>query len=307
LLGFGGRLLNAHGEEFLYRYDPTPIQHANRDQLSRAIALEVKNGGGTPRGGVLVDASGVARERIRDVHFESYFRDLDLDVHSTPSEVTAAPHYFLGGVRIDAAGRTSVPGLFAAGEVCGGLHGANRLTGTALPEVLVFGAAAGTAAAAFAVGSAIPELESGARKIQIDRIAALLTEGADNPRRVGPIAARLRHSLQENAAVIKSSASLGTVLADIEDIERRERPSIRVSSCERRFNWELLQVLELDNMLLVGRLHCQAAMLREESRGAHNRLDFPVVDDNHWRMRLVCRDDKGRADFRREPLPALAE
>ena len=305
LLGFGAQLLNARGEEFLARYEPAPIQHATRDQLSRAIALEVLNGGGTPRGGVLVDASGVPPERVRDVHFESYFRDLDLDVHAAPCEVTAAPHYFLGGVRIDSAGRTSLPGLFAAGEVSGGLHGANRLTGTSLPEVLVFGAAAGTAAAAFAAASATPKLAAGAYKVQIDRIAALSTGSSGNSSRVARCAARLRHSLQQNAAILKSATSLRSVLADIEDIERRERPSIRIPSGKLRFNWELMEALELDNMLLLGRLHCQAALLREESRGAHNRLDFPETDDERWRVRLVCRAGKGKADFRQEPLAAV--
>jgi succinate dehydrogenase/fumarate reductase flavoprotein subunit len=297
LLGFGGRLLNVHREEFFARYSNAPLATATRDEVARAIALEVAAGRGTPSGGVFVDARDVPPGKIRDVHFEAYFHDIGLYVEREPQEVMAAPHYALGGIRIDADGRSTVPGLFAAGEVAGGVHGANRLTGSALPEVIVFGAAAGRAAAKEAAEpKKAPRAGDDAARLARD-------DAAEGGLSVGAAASRLRRALQSGAGVLKTADSLDEALQSVEAAER-DLPSIRFRSPTKRFNWELVQFLELRCMARAGRLHALAARARRESRGAHQRLDFPNRDDGEWRARLAVRRGERGPVFEKVAAPA---
>lgn len=290
LLGFGARLLNGRGEPFFHRYSDLPIQQATRDALSRAIALEVAAGRGSPHGGAFVDARAVAPATLRDVHFEGYFQDLDIDVGRDLQEVAPTPHFTLGGVRIDTDGRTDVPGLFAAGEVAGGLHGANRLTGVALPETLVFGAAAGRAAALTArrpgdqpvPGSAWP-----------DHIAAALRPPRRDTPHLGEAAAALRNAMQGGAGVLKSAASLATARRELDSVAAM-LPQLASRQPGLRLNWELARILELRHMLTAARLHVQAALRRTESRGAHLRVDHPMQDDVHWRCHQLLRGEACR-------------
>lgn len=282
LLGFGARLLNGRGEEFFHRYSPLPIQVATRDVLSRAIVLEVAAGRGSPHGGALVDARAVAPETLRDVHFEGYFRDLALDVGRDPAEVAPTPHFTLGGVRIDREGRSDVAGLYAAGEVAAGLHGANRLTGVALPETLVFGAAAGRAAAAHRAPGLAP-LRDGPWH---EAIAAASRARPAAPH-LGEAASLLRTAMQEGAGVLKSAASLRATLAKLDGVAAM-LPLLASRQPGLVLNWELARILELRHMLDAARLHARAALLREESRGAHLRLDHPE-ESPRWRCHLLAR------------------
>ncbi|MCC7426873.1 MAG: FAD-binding protein [Alphaproteobacteria bacterium] len=302
LLGFGAQLLNGKGEAFFHNYETVPIQKATRDQLARAMALEVAAGRGSPNGGCYVDARGVDPATLRDVHFEAYFADLGLDAGRDLLEVAPTPHFTIGGVRIDADGATDVSGLFAAGEVTGGLHGANRLTGVALPETLVFGAAAGRAAARHAAergrmadgGNApVPDWLGHALRIEV------ATGGEPH---VGQVSARLREAMQAGAGVLKSSASLRAALAVLDAIEAEELPRLSSRQGGLRLNWELLQLVELRHMLLSARLHCLAALAREESRGAHLRTDYPDEGGAAWAGHLVARrgpDDSAAFLFER--------
>jgi succinate dehydrogenase/fumarate reductase flavoprotein subunit len=285
LLGFGARLLNGQGEEFFHRYDPRPIQAATRDALSRAIALEVAAGRGTKHGGAFVDARAIPADRLRDVHFELYFRDLDLDASRDLLEIGPTPHFTLGGVRIDRDGRSDVPGLYAGGEVAGGLHGANRLTGVALPEALVFGAAAGRAAAAEAQRP--PDALQPAEAWQ-DAIAQASRDPAPGAPHLGEVAARLRGAMQRGAGVLKDAAGLRAALAELDAIEAA-LPHLRARQKALRLNWEVARILELRHMLSAARLHATAALRRTESRGAHLRLDHPAQDDARWLRHLVAR------------------
>lgn len=299
LLGFGARLINASGEEFFHKNARGAIHLATRDEVARAIALEVRAGGGTPLGGVYVDARAMPAAQVRDVHFEAYYQDLGLHAERDLQEVSTAAHYGLGGIRIDPAGRTSVPGLYAAGEVTGGLHGANRLTGTALPEAVVFGAAAGAAAAREGRTAPRARCESRLRAW----VESLLTRAATGPMRpVGEVTALLRGLMQRNAGVLKTGDALRAALDEIAAIERDHLPATRPRALQRRFNWEVVQCLELRCMLIAARLHCLAALAREESRGAHQRLDWPERDDARWLTHLVVRGTATGPALRREPL-----
>lgn len=286
LLGFGAHLVNAKGEAFWHKYASGPIEKATRDEVARAIALEVRAGGGTALGGVYVDARSLPTERIRDVHFESYFNDLGLYVARDLQEVAPAAHYGLGGIRIDAAARTNVPGLYAAGEVTGGLHGGNRLTGTALPEAVVFGSVAGAQAASD--GATRPARKAPAPPSRHREWVESLFQHDDAPSHsVGEVAARLRTLMSRDAGVLKSADRLQAALDEIARIERELLPATRPRARQRRFNWEVVQCLELRAMLIAARLHCLAALERDESRGAHQRLDFSHEDDARWLRHLV--------------------
>jgi succinate dehydrogenase/fumarate reductase flavoprotein subunit len=285
LLGFGARLLNGQGEEFFHRYSDLPIQQATRDTLSRAIVLEAAAGRGSPRGGACVDARAVAPATLRDVHFEGYFQDLDIDVGRDLQEVAPTPHFTLGGVRIDRDGRTDLPGLYAAGEVAGGLHGANRLTGVALPEALVFGAAAGRAAAAETAGPR----DVAADASWTDAIAAALRPASTGAPHLGEAATALRTAMQSGAGVLKSAASLRAALASLDEVAAM-LPHLASRQQGLRLNWELARILELRHMLAAARLHARTALLREESRGAHLRLDHPA-ESPRWHRHLLVRGD----------------
>ncbi|MBI4182929.1 MAG: FAD-binding protein [Proteobacteria bacterium] len=173
LLDQGAKLVNARGEEFFARYETIPVNRATRDTLSRVMALEARGGGATPRGGMFLDATGLPADVVRSKFVESYFADLGIDPCREPQEVAPAPHYMMGGVWIDEACRTSVAGLFAAGETAGGVHGANRLTGTALPETVVFGAEAGRSAAQDAATATAKPIDPGSLRAAARRIEAL--------------------------------------------------------------------------------------------------------------------------------------
>ena len=285
LLGFGARLLNGDGEEFFHRYCDLPIREATRDALSRAIVLEAAAGRGSPRGGAFVDARAVAPETLRDVHFEGYFRDLDIDVGRDWQEVAPTPHFTLGGVRIDRDGRTDVPGLLAAGEVAAGLHGANRLSGVALPEALVFGAAAGRAAAT----DSLAPRDIDADTPWNDAIAAALRPASAGAPHLGEAAGALRAAMQSGASVLTSAASLRATLASLDQVEAM-LPLLASRQPGLRLNWELARILELRHMLAAARLRARATLLREESRGAHLRLDHPE-EDPRWLRHLLVRGD----------------
>src|SRR5207253_1292630 len=158
--GEGGILLNKDGDRFMERYDPERLELSSRDVVARAINSEVVAGRGSVHGGALLDITHRSPDYIRrrlPSMYEQFLKLAKVDITREPMEVAPTIHYFMGGVRVEAeTGATNVPGLFAAGEVAGGLHGANRLGGNSLSDLLVFGKRAGDAAAAFAAGEADP-------------------------------------------------------------------------------------------------------------------------------------------------------
>ena len=287
LLGRGGQLLNGKGDPFFHRHENKPIEHATRDEIARAIALEVEAGGGTAYGGVVVDTTGVEPRRLADVHFESYFKDIGLTLASGIQHVMAAPHFNLGGIRIDTEGKTTVCGLFAAGEVAAGLHGANRLTGTALPEILVMGRRAGIAASAHAASRSRTVLPSPPSAAASPVASRGNTAAAD----VGVVTDRFRKILQSKASILKTDASLHEAIAEIDRVVRTELPRMRPRRPNAEFDAERLQILQLRSMALSARLHCLAALERVETRGAHIRLDHPDEVPS-WRRHIVI--SKGR-------------
>jgi len=276
--GEGGILRNKNGERFMEKYDPARMELSTRDVVARAIYTEVREGRGTEHGGAFLDISHKPAEYVKRKRPSMYhqFRELaDVDITAGPMEVGPTCHYIMGGVRVEAETEaTTVPGLFAAGEVAAGLHGANRLGGNSLSDLLVFGRRAGLAAAEFAKNQSELTLDQN----QIDEaeremLAPFERKTDENPY---SIHADLQQSMQALVGIFRTEQDLQSALEQIAKFrERAQRVSM---SGTRMFNpgWHLCA--DLKSMLTVVEAVTRSALARKESRGAHSRIDFPKYD-----------------------------
>ncbi|MST32990.1 FAD-binding protein, partial [Acidimicrobiaceae bacterium USS-CC1] len=272
------------------RNNRRPPELLPRDEVARAINNEIKEGRGSPHGGVFLDiASRRSAEYIKKRLPSMYhqFRELaEVDITAEPMEIGPTCHYVMGGVEVDpdtAASR--VPGLYAAGEVAGGMHGANRLGGNSLGDLLVFGKRAGEAAAAHAgaVGAAGPSVsEDDVASAARTALAPFETEGGENPYRIHH---ELQDAMQDLVGIIRREQEMQLALKAIHDLRDRCR-TLSVEG-NRQYNpgWNL--ALDLRNMLLVSEAVALAALERKESRGGHTRDDYPMTDYDFWGKRNV--------------------
>ncbi|MFF0205770.1 fumarate reductase/succinate dehydrogenase flavoprotein subunit [Streptomyces sp. NPDC005017] len=330
--GDGGVLRNSDGKRFMFDYIPDvfkekyaqseaeadrwyedpennrrPPELLPRDEVARAINSEVKEGRGSPHGGVFLDVSTrmpaeVIKRRLPSMYHQ--FKELaDVDITAEAMEVGPTCHYVMGGVAVDSesAAARGVPGLFAAGEVAGGMHGSNRLGGNSLSDLLVFGRRAGLHAAAYAAGlpGARPEVDDG----QVDAAAAeaLRPFSAEAVEPGGPpenpytLHQELQQAMNDLVGIIRREAEMRQALEKLAQLRVRARRA--GVEGHRQFNpgWHLS--LDLRNMLLVSECVARAALERTESRGGHTREDHPAMD-RRWRpVNLLCRlaDPTGRA------------
>jgi succinate dehydrogenase / fumarate reductase flavoprotein subunit len=228
-----------------------------------------------------------------------------VDITKGPMEVGPTTHYVMGGVRVDAdTGASTVPGLFAAGEVAGGMHGANRLGGNSLSDLLVFGARAGTGATDFAAGQAkVPDADSDQLEVEVVALAAPFRRpGGANPY---ALLAELQDVMQTLVGIYRTKEDLETALSRIDDLKRR---SARISvEGDRTYNpgWNL--VFELHNLLTVCEATTRSALQREESRGAHSRLDHPQTETEWGTRNSVVRRDGEAMSVGTSPLPAMPD
>ena len=311
--GEGGILRNVHGNRFMWEYLPEdrrgeyaatdeeaarwvdaqsagretdarrPPELSTRDNVARAIYTEVKEGRGTPHGGVYLDISYLPPDHVRRKLPSMYeqFKELaDVDITRGPMEVGPTTHYAMGGIRVDAeTGATTVAGLFAAGEVAGGMHGANRLGGNSLSDLLVFGARAGESAAARASATT---LEPYVDPVKLRDAVAELTAPLDREEGEDPYAIQrdLQETMQRLVGIFREEADLDEALTRLAQLRTRWL-AVRATG-GRVYNpgWNL--VFELDHLLTISEAIARSARLRTESRGAHSRLDYPATDDAQW-------------------------
>ncbi len=334
--GDGGVLKNSEGKRFMFDYVPDvfrgqyaesedegdrwytdpdrnkrPPELLPRDEVARAINSEVKAGRGSPHGGVFLDIASrrdaaEIMKRLPSMHHQ--FKELaDVDITTEAMEVGPTCHYVMGGVEVepDSAAAARVPGLFAAGEVSGGMHGSNRLGGNSLSDLLVFGARAGLGAAAYVqgLGKDRPSvdqavIDSAARQA----LAPFEEEGGENPYTLHQ---ELQQTMNDLVGIIRTAEEIERALAKLEELRTRAR-HLTVEG-HRQFNpgWHL--ALDLRNMLVVSECVARAALARQESRGGHTRDDFPKMDPA-WRLKnLICSASENGIEVNEQPLGPMRE
>ncbi|MFL5778617.1 MAG: fumarate reductase/succinate dehydrogenase flavoprotein subunit [Chloroflexota bacterium] len=338
--GEGGILRNSAGERFMWQYLPEdrrseyaatddeaarwvaaqaegreadarrPPELSTRDNVSRAIYTEVKEGRGSPHGGVFLDISYLPADHVRQKLPSMYeqFKELaDVDITAGPMEVGPTTHYVMGGVRVDPeTGQSTMPGLFAAGEVAGGMHGANRLGGNSLSDLLVFGARAGAAAAARA---ATIDDQPYVDPVQIRLAERDLAGPLERTAGEDPYALQrdLQETMQMLVGIYRVEEDLDEAIRRLGELRARWE-HLRVDG-GRAFNpgWDL--VFELRNLLIVSEAITRSARQRTESRGAHSRLDHPETDDGEWGKLngVICRGPDEAMVVTTRPLPELPD
>jgi succinate dehydrogenase/fumarate reductase flavoprotein subunit len=285
----GGKLLNGKFQEFINRYGSSDFgtYNATRDIAAYAILKEVEAGRGTPHGGAYLDFRHIPETNLRAAFGPVIDRLLKngIDLTRVPVEVGPMAHYHMGGIRVDTNMATRVPGLYAAGEAVGGANGANRLSGNAITEAFVFGHCAGSAAAKFSRTAAATWSIEWARAAQ-NRISVL----ADRPRRNAASPAALQIELQnlmwEQAGPFRTRARLTAALEGIGQMRDHQLVNAAVGA-EKNFNLDLQDWFELRAMLAAAEAVVVSALARAESRGAHQREDFPASDDAFQKNQVI--------------------
>jgi succinate dehydrogenase / fumarate reductase flavoprotein subunit len=292
--GEGGLLFNAEGSRFMLDYDPVKKELSSRDVVARSIYKEVQAGRGTPHGGAYLDVRHLGADYVKrklPSMYEQFHALASIDITSQPMEVGPTIHYTMGGVRVDPeTAATTVAGLYAAGEVAGGLHGANRLGGNSLGDILVFGRRAGEAAAAFAQSGAAPAFDEAQIAAEEADLLAPLDGDAngaapgENPYKLHE---ELQVAMQDDAGIGRSEASLQRALAAIRALRERST-HIRVSG-GRALNPGWHTCRDLTNMLVLSEAIVRGAIERRESRGSQWRFDHLDQEVEFGKINFVTR------------------
>jgi succinate dehydrogenase / fumarate reductase, flavoprotein subunit len=335
--GEGGILLNSQGRRFMFDDIPElyvtqtadneeegwrytqgdknarrPPELLTRDHVARCIVREIREGRGTPHNGVFLDISWI-RQKMSNAEshirkklpgmYHQFLKLADIDITKQPMEVGPTTHYIMGGIRVDAETQMStVPGLFAAGECGAGLHGANRLGGNSLSDLLVFGKRAGEYAARFASeakAATIPdkEISTHARKV----LQGFERTSGENPFQVQ---GDLQEMMQDLVGIVRNEADMLRASDALKVLEQRAE-QVRITG-NREFNPAWHTAMDLHNLLTVSEAIIMAALERKESRGAHFREDFPDKDEKNGKFNIVIRkNSQGFMELRREPLREL--
>lgn len=289
----GGKLLNKDGQRFMKKYAPEKMELATRDVVARSIYQEIIEGRGSEHGGVYLDITHLPDELI-DEKLETMvlqFKNVGIDIKNEKIEVAPTAHHFMGGVKINSDCSTNVHNLFAAGEVSGGVHGANRLGGNALADTQVFGKRAGESAAKVASKTDFKENPEMVHE-EKTRIESLIKDGSINPIEFKN---NLKKLMWEKVGIVRDEKNLNEVLRQLQEMEK-ELNDLKVEN-KAQYNTELVTALEVINMVEIAILVVKSAILRRESRGAHFRSDFPESNDA-WKRSIVLNKNKIKFEAR---------
>jgi len=302
--GEGGKLLNSDGERFMEKYDKERMELSTRDRVAMANYTEIVEGRGSPNGGVFLDISHKGKDFIIEKLPRMYRQFLDtlmIDISKSPMEVSPTAHYSMGGIVVSPKEHwTGVEGLFAAGEVTAGLHGANRLGGNSLAEILIFGKRAGAAAS-----KRSEEINTHIRSKKIiekahENLNSSIKNGSEVAR---PLQRALRNIMWENGGVVKNEEKLKEGLKKIEDLKEASK-NLDVRPDSEGYQ-DLMLAFDLEASIVSSEATLLSALNRKESRGAHQREDFPeIVKDENVNIRIELDKDQS-VNLYKEPIPSL--
>lgn len=299
--GEGGRLFNVKGERFMKKYNPELMELAGRDHVARAIATEVQEGRGTEHGAVYLDVSHLSAHLIEErlpKMLEAHL-EIGVDIREEPMEVTPSAHYIMGGIEINTQAETNLKGLYAAGEVTGGIHGANRLGGNSLADTQVFGKIAGENAAKFAKEQSLPKVDYMFFEREETHVHALFERNGGSSPTV--LHDKLRDTMWDNVGIFRTGEGLQKALREL-TIIKKELSRLSLTSFSTYYNTEWIRAMELQNMVIMSEMITRSALAREESRGAHTRLDFPQTDNKNWLVVLNTLKRNGQLFIAKKPL-----
>ncbi|MEA2272963.1 MAG: succinate dehydrogenase / fumarate reductase, flavoprotein subunit [Solirubrobacteraceae bacterium] len=295
--GEGAHLYNAQGERFMEKYAPNKMELASRDVVSRAEQTEINEGRGFPDGSVALDITKVPRKRVLEALREivNIGRDFaGVDITREPIRIRPGMHYIMGGVKTDVWGMTSIPGLYAAGEVaCVSVHGGNRLGANSLLDTLIFGRRAGEHAAERAKTMAIPDASDARLKDDTKWIESIIAREKGGGRRISEIKNELGETMNARCAVFRDADGLNQALEIVKRLQE-EAEKAYIDDRGTIFNQDVLGAIELGYMLDCAEATVLAAIERKESRGAQFRTDFPERNDDDWLKHItISRNGEG--------------
>lgn len=301
-----GYLLNRQGERFMHRYYPETMEWSRREQVARSIYAEVRARKGSPHGGVYLSIAHQPRNLL-DAFLEFHktdsvikrIQESGIDLHHDAFEVGAPAHYTQGGCWVNEQCETSLDGLYAIGEVAGGLDGADRLGGNALPYCMGMGVISGRQAARRAQAIGRLEIDEG----QMEELRKETFEPLERTQGVSPleIKKKIRDNMEEYAKFFRNREGLETGLKVVKEIREKSLPNLWVSAKNKRYNLDWVEAMEVRNMTNVAEMTFRSALMRTESRGAHERSDYPKEDPG-WLKNIIIQKIKGEMTFTTQPV-----
>ena len=298
--GEGGILLNAKGERFMTKYDAKRMELSARDVVARAIYNEIKNGNATEHGAVWLDITHKGSDYIMEKlpsMYQQYKDFANVNITKEKMEVAPTAHYTMGGIRTNENCETSVAGLFVTGEAAAGVHGANRLGGNSLADILVFGKHAGASAAAYAKKQSHQKINEKEIENEIKRIENPLKENGENTAKVEE---RIQEIMWKNVGIARNKKDLQNALDEISKI-KKIKLAVKGSLT---YNQGWLEAMCIPAMITICEAIIKSALAREESRGAHFRDDFPKQDDKNWLKNIICKNMKGEIKIEKINVPS---